>query len=171
MIRADYYMKVCAMLEKMPDGAIVRIDRVCVPENSDQFVRCIRKWIAAQPIGCRVRISADEKRFTMTAKPIQSFRDKWKSPDAGSSVDPVVVELSQKVCKWHENRIKKPIDPFTLKGCEKFNDPAFTIIGFIHIVNVAKTSSKQFNAYVYKLEAMRDFIVEMDARNDLNPIS
>tara|TARA_R110000796_G_scaffold96178_1_gene201766 strand:+ start:8383 stop:8883 length:501 start_codon:yes stop_codon:yes gene_type:complete len=165
MISDKYFAKVSRMLGKMPDGAVVRIDRVCVPENRVRFIQAIRKWIASQPVGCRVRFSSDGQKFMMTVKPIKSFRDQWKSPDAGQSVDPVVIKSALNICKWHENRIKDPIQPFTLKGCEKFNDPVFTIIGFIKIVNAAKPSSKQFGAYVHKLEKMRDLINEMDARN------
>jgi hypothetical protein len=160
MINAiEYDKKVCRMLEKMPIGATVRIDRVCRPENKDRFVASIKMWIQRQPAGCGVTFSSDWTKYTKRADTIESDPPQSFFKEQNEQL----MITAKKMIEWWAERVKRPIPPFTFNDCERFNDPIRSINGFIVRVQSSKPSSRTFTAYLYKLEMLRELVQGIDS--------
>lgn len=157
---SEYTAKVFRMLDRMPVGATVRIDKVCKPENTKAFIDAIKIWIDSNEGGKGVVFSSDWTKFTRRPYPSERipkrephFRNDPKSPEYIAAVKRAAV-----IVEWYKERLKRPIPPFRYNGCEYFAKPSATIQRMITVIESSTPMSRPFIAFVYRLEQVKEQI-------------
>jgi hypothetical protein len=153
VVPIEYQQKVNQMLSKMAIDQVIRIGRVCKPDNQPQFIQAIKNFIVSTPHGGGVLFTDDFKSF----KRHRMFHEHEKSVarSVGHVPDPIMITQRNGLIRWHRiNQRTFDNAPFTIQG-STYTDPNKAINNHVNTSKHSKTGSAPFNAAINHLQTIK----------------
>lgn len=158
-VSPEYQSKVNAMLLKMEIDQVIRIARVCKPDNQPTFIQAIKNFIQSTPYGGGILFTNDWTGFKRH-RMFHELESHNEIQGNRSTRDPKAINNRNRLIRWFRI-FQKTFDnqPFTIT-CARYNDPNKAINNMINNTKHSRIGSAPFNAAINHLESIKSHLTQ-----------